>query len=139
MNKIQFLVCNINTGFPTDINEMIFKKVQENAAESIQRMYFLRVRINLDALLIFNKISRWMGASPNEIHHFNKLIAFYSRKIRYSFIQEPGIWIDTIEDVINRCGYYNHFHVNNAYYIINRVKVSNVIFTRTGIEWWENL
>lgn len=139
MNKIKFLVCNINFSFPADINEMIFKKVQENAAESIQRMYYLRVKINLDALLIFNKMSRWMGASPDEIHHFNKIIAFYATRIRYSFIQEPGIWIDTITDVINRCRYFNDFHVNNAYFIINSIKASNSIFTQTGIAWWENL
>ena len=139
MNKIKFLVCNINFSFPADINEMIFKKVQENAAESIQRMYYLRVKINLDALLIFNKMSRWMGASPDEIHHFNKIIAFYATRIRYSFIQEPGIWIDTITDVIHRCRYFNDFHVNNAYFIINSIKASNSIFTQTGIAWWENL
>lgn len=139
MNKIKFLVCNINFSFPADINEMIFKKVQENAAESIQKMYYLRVKINLDALLIFNKMSRWMGASPDEIHHFNKIIAFYATRIRYSFIQEPGIWIDTITDVINRCRYFNDFHVNNAYFIINSIKASNSIFTQTGIAWWENL
>ena len=139
MNKIKFLVCNINFSFPADINEMIFKRVQENAAESIQRMYYLRVKINLDALLIFNKMSRWMGASPDEIHHFNKIIAFYATRIRYSFIQEPGIWIDTITDVINRCRYFNDFHVNNAYFIINSIEASNSIFTQTGIAWWENL
>ena len=139
MNTIKFLVCNISPVFPADINEMIFKKVQENAAKSIQKMYYLRVNINLDAFLIFNRMSRWMGANPDEIHHINKMIAFYATRIRYSFIQEPGIWIDTMCDIINRCRYFNEFHMNNAYFIINNVKISNSIFTQTGIAWWENL
>jgi len=139
MNTIKFLVCNINSVFPADINEMIFKKVQENAAKSIQKMYYLRVKINLDAFLIFNRISRWVGANPDEIHYINKMIAFYATRIRYSFIQEPGIWIDTMCDIINRCRYFNNFHMNNAYFIINNVKISNSIFTQTGIAWWENL
>lgn len=138
MNTIKFLVCNINSEFPADINEMIFKKVQENAAESIQRMYYFRIKINLDAFLIFNRISRGL-VKTDEIHYINKMIAFYATRIRYSFIQEPGIWIDVLCDIINRCRYFDNFHMNNAYYIINNVKISNSIFTQTGIAWWENL
>jgi len=139
MNKIQFLVCNISPVFPADINEMIFKKVQENAAESIQKMYFTRVKINLDAFLIFRKISTGIIPSLAEIHHLNNIIGFYSTRIRYSFIQEPGIWIDTMYNIIDRCRYYNNFHMNNTHFIINNVKISNSIFAQTGIVWWENL
>jgi len=143
MNTFKFLVCNINPAFPADINEMIFKKVQENAAESIQKMYYLRVKINLDAFLIFNRVfppeNYYHLVLPGEIYIINKLISFYGARIRYSFIQEPGIWIDTITDVINRCRHFQNFHINNAYFIINRIKTSNSIFTQTGIAWWENL
>ena len=140
MNNIKFLVCNIHASFPADITEIIFKKVQENAAKSIQKMYYLRVKINLDAFLIFNKMSRVCCLlSRDEIYNINKMITFYATRIRYSFIQEPGIWIDNITDVIDICGYNNHFHINNAYFIINNVKISNSIFKQTGIEWWENL
>lgn len=135
MNNVKFLVCNINDAFPADINEMIFKKVQENAAESIQRMYYLRVKINLDALLIFNNLTK----TPNEIYIINKIIAFYGTRIKYYFIQEPGIWVGIIKDLIYKCAHFNHFHINNANDIINRVMFSNLIFRRTGIEWWENL
>lgn len=138
MNTIKFLVCNINAIFPADINEMIFKKVQENAAESIQRMYYLRIKINLDAFLIFNRMAHWRFPPPNEINYINRNIAFYATRIRYSFVQEPGIWVDTLCDIINRYTYCNDFHVNNVYYIVNNVKISNSIFTRTGIAWWEN-
>lgn len=139
MNTFKFLVCNINPAFPADINEMIFKKVQENAAESIQRMYYLRVKINLDVFLIFNRMAHWRFPPPNEINYINRIIAFYATRIRYSFIQEPGIWIDTLCDIINRYKYYINFHVNNVYYIMNNVKIYNSIFTHTGIAWWENL
>lgn len=139
MNTIKFLVCNISPVFPADINEMIFKKVQENAAESIQKMYFIRVKINLDAFLIFRKISTEIIPSLAEIHHLNNIIEFYSARIRYSFIQEPGIWIDTMCNIIWRCGHFQNFHINNAYFIINSIKTSNSIFTRTWIAWWENL
>lgn len=143
MNTIKFLVCNINSSFPADINEMIFKKVQENAAESIQKMYYLRVKINLDAFLIFNRMfppeNHYHLVLPGELYNINKLISFYGARIRYSFIQEPGIWIDTITDVINRCRHFQNFHINNAYFIINSIKTSNSIFTQTGIAWWENL
>tara|TARA_B110001450_G_C17662660_1_gene497980 strand:+ start:1959 stop:2414 length:456 start_codon:yes stop_codon:yes gene_type:complete len=144
MNKIKFLVCNISTTFPSDINEIIFKKVQENAAESIQRMYYLRVRINLDALLIFNQLSRW-GAPPqsyqthpSEIKPLNKKIAFYSSRIRYSYIQEPGTWIYIMYDICNRCMNYDEFKMHKVYYIIDNIRNSNHIYAQTGIEWWEN-
>jgi hypothetical protein len=139
MNTLKFIVCNINTVLPADINEMIFKKVQENAAESIQRMYFLRVNINLDAFLIFSRISRWGGANPDEIHFINKTIAFYAARIRYSFIQEPGTWIVVLIDIINKCHYFTEFHINNVYFIINNVEKSNWIFKQTGVAWWENI
>ena len=139
MNTFKFLVCNINYDFPADINEMIFKKVQENAAESIQRMYYLRIKINLDAFLIFNRMTQWRFPPPSEINIINRIIAFYATRIRYSFIQEPGIWVDTLCDIINRYKYYIDFHVNNVYFIMNNVKISNSIFTQTGIAWWENL
>ena len=142
MNNVKFLVCNINNAFPADINELIFKKVQQNSAESIQRMYYLRVKINLDAFIIFNRMfpgSGYYNVAPGELHNINKLIAFYGTRIRYSFIQEPGIWIDTLTDVINRCGHFQNFHINNAYFIINSVKTSNYIFRRTFVPYWENL
>lgn len=143
MNTIKFIICNINPDFPADINEMIFKKVQENAAESIQKMYYLRVKINLDAFLIFNRMfppeNYYHLVFPGEIYNINKLISFYGARIRYSFIQEPGIWIDTLMDIINRCRHFQNFHINNAYFIINSIKTSNSIFTQTGIAWWENL
>lgn len=132
MNKIQFLVCNISAKLSADINEMIFKKVQENAAESIQRMYYLRVRINLDAFLIFRRLSY------RNVSTTNKIIEFYARKIRYSFIQEHGTWIDTLYDIIVECGHFPFFHANNVYSIINRIQISNPIYEKTGIEWWEN-
>jgi len=132
MNKIQFLVCNISTKFPADINALIFKQVKENAAESIQRMYYLRVRINLDAFLIFRRLSY------RNVSTTNKIIEFYARKIRYSFIQEHGTWIDTLYDIIVECGHFPFFHANNVYSIINRIQISNPIYEKTGIEWWEN-
>jgi len=132
MNKIQFLVCNISTKFSADINEMIFKKVQENAAESIQRMYYLRVRINLDAFLIFRRLSY------RNVSTTNKLIDFYARKIRYSFIQEHGTWVETLYDILVEYDNFPFFHANNVYSIINRIQISNPIYAKTGIEWWEN-
>lgn len=132
MNKIQFLVCNISAKLSADINEMIFKKVQENAAESIQRMYYLRVRINLDAFLIFRRLSY------RNVSTTNKLIDFYARKIRYSFIQEHGTWVETLYDILVEYDNFPFFHANNVYSIINRIQISNPIYAKTGIEWWEN-
>mgnify|MGYP001170300302 CR=1 FL=1 len=141
MNKIQFLVCNINTAFPSDINELIFKQVQENAAESIQRMYYFRVTVNLDALLVFNRISRRLGYQEffiDEVNSINKIIAFYATRIRYSLIQEPGIWTNTMFDILCIYGSRKEFNSNNIRYITNNVKKSNEIYSQTGIEWWEN-
>lgn len=139
MNQIKFLVCNINYKFPPDINELIFKKVQESSAVSIQRMYYNKVKLNMDAFTYFMSMSRWIGANPDEIHYINKMISFYSKKIKYTYIQEPGIWIDILIDIINRCRYFPEFHINNVYYVINNVERSNWIFKQTGIAWWENI
>ena len=139
MNKIQFLVCNISSKLSADINELIFKNVQESAAESIQRKYYYRVRLNLDAFLFLRKIKQCKYLiTPASVSYINNIIRFYSTRIKYTFIQEPGIWLDMLQDVIDWYRHYISFNINNVYYIINNVKNSNIIYAQTGIDWWEN-
>jgi hypothetical protein len=146
MNKVKFLVCNINTGFPAEINEIIFKKVQENAAKAIQNMYYLRVKINLDCLFILKYDCRvwmrrhfWFHRVKGD--YINNIIMYYLTRVRYKYIQEPGIWIESLNDILS-----NYIHlpgksleVNNIITMINRIRAGNSIWSRTHIDWWQNL
>lgn len=143
MNKIKFLVCNINAGFPAEINEIIFKKVQENAAKAIQNMYYLRVKINLDCLFIIKYIfprdtpfcfPRVKG------EYINKIIMYYLTKVRYKYIQEPGIWIESLNDILYHYRYLScrSLEVNNVITMINKIRAGNSIWSQTRTDWWEH-
>ncbi len=147
MNKIKFLVCNINKSFPTDINEMIFKMVQERAAKVIQNMYYLRIKVNLDffSIITYNFPRDISFSFPRvKSDDINKIIMYYITKIRYKYIQEPGIWIESLNDILYHYSYYSRLpckslEINNILTMLNKIRAGNSIWSQTRIDWWENL
>jgi hypothetical protein len=72
----------------------------------------------------------------------NNVVKNNMYKITYKYIQEPGTWIEKLEDMATLDSWQTVptgiLHVNNIYYILNSVKNNNEIYRNTGIEWWEN-
>ena len=60
------------------------------------------------------------------------------KNIRYTYIQEPGTWIDYLEDIMYNYQQFRYFHINNVNCIMNNIKNANVIYRNTGIEYWNN-
>ena len=133
MNKIKFLVCNINSAFPTDINEMIFKEVQENASKVIQNMYYFRIKINLDFFMMLS----YVLPGISDCNYINLMIRYYTTKINYRYIQEPGTWIARLNNILNN-RYYSGIHVNIIMSMINKIRAGNSMWSQTRIDWWEN-
>jgi len=156
MHSKKFLVYNICRKFPEDINGLIYTMVKNDAAERIQWMYYNRVKLNLDILSYFLRL----GGEVVEPLELKRIIVFFSNKIKYNFINEPAIWIDALNDIY----YPHHVHLSlpireqvPAYssqswadYIhaersansirnslIERIKLSNEVYCRSQIEWWQ--
>ena len=134
MNIKQFLIFKACDVLPTELKYYILKFVQDEAAVCIQRLFTFKIAKNMD---IFTKI---MSIS-NENNHYrwnyvNHYIKYAMNNITYTYIQEPGTWIDYLEYIIHIYGYRVYFNINNIYYIMNSIKNSNEIYRNTGIEYW---
>ena len=127
--------------------------VKNDAVECIQRMYYNRVKLNLDILSYFLRLSG-IAVEPQKL---KRILVFFCNKIKYNFINEPPIWIDALNDIY----YPHHVHLSLpirnssptgtwADYIrneksanemrdstIERIKLSNGVYCRSQIEWWQ--
>lgn len=115
MNIKQFLVAKACHKLPSDICSIIWLYIEINAVDSIKNIYFLKVKRNLDFFLILSKIN-----DNCNFNYVNKIIDFYKNKITFSYIQEQGIWLDYLYDIM----YYKDgdcFYINNVESIINGV------------------
>jgi len=139
MQYKKFLVYNICPKFPEDINDLIYTMVKNDAAKCIQRMYYNRVKLNLDILSYFLSI----GSGVVSPYKFKRILVFFNNKIKYNFIHEPAIWIDAINDIYYpfgvQCRLQPSIDIANDLRasIIERIKISNASYCRTAIEWWE--
>ena len=136
MNIKQFLIFKICDVLPPELKYHILKFVQDEAALCIQRLFTFKIAKNVD---IFTKIMRLSNENNHyHWHYVNHYIKYAMNNITYTYIQEPGTWIDYLEDLIHIYGYHRYFHINNIHYIMNSIKNSNNIYRNTGIEYWNN-
>ncbi len=141
MNIKKFLVCKACDVLPPELKCYIFEIVEDEASYVIQRFYMYKVAKNVD---IFLKIYEICNLNNNYDWIFlNKFIKYAMNNITYSYIQEPGTWIDYLEQIIY--SYFHRgnksspfFHANNVFHIINKIKNGNEMYRNTGIEWWDN-
>ena len=136
MNIKEFLVLKLCNVLPTDLKYYILDIIRQEAARTIQMLYTFKVSKNVD---IFTKI---MIMSNNfnsyQWHYVNIFIEYAMKNITYTYIQEPGTWIDYLEDIMYNYQKFRYFHVNNVNCIMNNIKNANVIYRNTGIEYWNN-
>ena len=136
MNIKEFLVLKLCDFLPTDLKYYILDIIRQEAAKTIQMLYTFKVSKNVD---IFTKI---MIMSNNfnsyQWHYVNIFIEYAMKNITYTYIQEPGTWIDYLEDIMYNYQRFRYFHVNNINCITNNIKNANVIYRNTGIEYWNN-
>ncbi len=142
MNIKQFLVIKACDKLPEDIRYIIWNKVKEAAADSLRNIYILKVNVNVD---IFTKLME-LGNIPHSPpwvllpsilkekteERINNYIKFIENKITYKYIQEPAIWIEYLSLI----SYFYNISVNS---IISKVKNGNIIYSDTGIAYWNNL
>ena len=135
MNIKLFYIIRACDSLPPDLIEKIWKHIRNLAADVIGRMYTFKISRNMD---IFRKLININNQNNNyDYNIINKYIELNMNKITYTYIQEPGTWIDYLENIINNYSHERHFRANNVYCIINNIKNSNMIYTNTRIPWWE--
>lgn len=133
MNIKQFLVIKVCDKLPSDVCSIIWSYIEKDSFDTIRNMYYLKVSRNLDFFLILLKLS---NENNNEYEYVNRVVDYYKDKITYSYIQEPGTWIDYLNNLTYI--YENRFfHLNNVMYMINNVRNCNEIYRNTRITWWE--
>ena len=141
MNIKKFLICKACDVLPLELKCYSFEIVEVEASYVIQRFYMYKVAKNVDIFLKIYEICN-LNNSYDWIF-LNKFIKYAMNNITYSYIQEPGTWIDYLEQIIylyfhrgNKS--FAFFHANNVFHIINKIKNGNEMYRNTGIEWWDN-
>lgn len=132
MNIKQFLIFKACDVLPPELKYYILEFVQNEAATRIQRYYTFKISKNID---IFREIMN-ISSGNNRYSYVNHYIKYAMNNITYTYIQEPGTWIDYLEDLIQIYGDHKYFNIDNIDYIINSIKNSNVMYRNTGIEYW---
>lgn len=138
MNIKQFLLIKACDKLPSDVRDLIWKQVEISAADIIRKIYLLKVSRNVD---IFLKMLNFSNSNNSYYHrHISNYFKYNNNKITYKYIQEPGTWIDHLEDIIQIYRTRDiHFESNQLYAIINKVTDNNEIYQNTGIAYWNNL
>jgi hypothetical protein len=136
MNIKEFLVLKACDVLPTDLKYYILDIIRQEAARTIQMLYTFRVSKNVDIFIKFMYISN--NLNSYQWHYVNIFIEYAVKNITYTYIQEPGTWIDYLEDIRYNYQQFRYFHVNNVNCIMNNIKNANVIYRNTGIEYWNN-
>jgi len=141
MNIKQFLIYKACDVLPPELKCYISEIVQYDASHVIQRFYMYKVTKNVDIFLKLYEICN-LNNSYNWTF-VNKFIKYSMNNITYTYIQEPGTWIDYLEQIIY--SYFHRgnksspfFHANNVFHIINKIKHGNEMYRNTGIERWDN-
>ena len=136
MNIKEFLVLKACDVLPTDLKYYILDIIRQEAARTIQMLYTFRVSKSVDIFIKFMYISN--NLNSYQWHYVNIFIEYAVKNITYTYIQEPGTWIDYLEDIRYNYQQFRYFHVNNVNCIMNNIKNANVIYRNTGIEYWNN-
>jgi len=141
MNIKQFLVIKACDKLPEDIRYIIWNKVKEAAADSLRNIYILKVNINVDIFTKLMEIGNIPQSPVSRLSYIlkekteeriNNYIKFIENKITYKYIQEPAIWIEYLSTI----SYFYNVPVDS---IISKVKNGNIIYSDTGIAYWNNL
>lgn len=132
MNIKQFLIFKACDVLPPELKYYILEFVQNEAATCIQRSYTFKISKNID---IFREIMN-ISSGNNQCSYVNDYLKYAMNNITYTYIQEPGTWIDYLEDLILIYGDNEYFNIDIIDYILNSIKNSNVMYKNTGIEYW---
>lgn len=155
MNIKQFLVLKICSNLPYDITDIIWKKIQDDAADSIRKMYELKVKRNIDIFLylisyesdlyyIGNNDELFRYEITTALHNYfkvdkiNKFMEYTYKNLSYKYIQETSTWIHALNNI-------KRVYVNNLWFeqetvdnIIEKIRDNNPIYQNTGIAWWDH-
>ena len=142
MNIKQFLLFKACDVLPSELKYYIYDIVKYDAVSSIQNIYILKVKKNVD---IFMKLMDFCNDfsytySPiycDYVEHF--LLHYAVNNITYKYIQEPATWINYLDNIINMYFWDKPNHeVNVIYYMWNGIMNSSEIYNNTRITYWNN-
>lgn len=139
MNVKTFLILKVCDILPTELKYCILKLIKNEAVVRIQKLYTFKIAKNID---IFKKImSIANDKNSYSVQWIDKYINYSKNNITYTYIQEPGPWIEYLEYI----AYILHrntmcFHTwNNIHFMMNGIKNSNIRYIKTGVEYWNYL
>jgi hypothetical protein len=155
MNIKQFLVLNICSNLPCDITDIIWKEIQDDAADTIRKMYEFKIKKNIDIFLYlvrYNTDAYYLGDN-NELFRYemvnalnnyfkvdkiNRFMEYAYRNLSYNYIEEHGTWIQILNSI-------RRVYVNNLWFdadaldkIVDKIRNNNPNYQITGISWWEH-
>lgn len=151
MNIKQFLLFKACDVLPSELKYYIYDIVKYDAVCSIQNIYMLKVKKNVDIfmkLMYFyerlSQVSIWRRRLPTRPKRYSKyvhdFILYYAAKnITYKYIQEPATWIYYLDNIINI--YFwdkTNNEINVVYHMMNKIRDSSEIYNNTRVIWWDN-
>jgi len=133
MNIKQFLVIKICNNFPSDVCSIIWSHVKTLSADEIKKLFYLKVSVNLDFFLILLKLSNG-NKKVYDYNHVNKIIKLYKNKIAFRYIQEPGSWVEYLQDIKHTYAEYKNFNTEDVNELIMKVCINNENFI-SNVYW----
>jgi hypothetical protein len=136
MNIKTFYIIKAFDILPSDLKYYIYQIIKNEAALCIQKLYTFKIAKNIDIFKKIMSISNYENSYSLE--WVDKYIKYSKNNITYTYIQEPGTWIEHLGYIANSM-YRNSrcFQTRkNIRYMMNGIKNSNKIYIKTGIEYW---
>ena len=124
MNIKQFLVIKVCNKLPSDVCSIIWSYVKTLSADEIRKLFYLKVSINMDFFLILLKLSNG-NKKVYDYNHVNKIIKLYKNKIAFRYIQEPGSWVEYLQDIKHTYAEYKNFNTEDVNKLIMKVCINN--------------
>lgn len=136
MNIKTFLIIKACDVLPSDLKYYIHQLIKNEAARCIQKLYTFKIAKNIDIFKNIMSISNYENSYSLE--WIDKYINYSKNNITYTYIQEPGTWIEYLEHIANSIHRNTMcFHTwNNIHFMMNGIKNSNRIYIKTGVEYW---
>ena len=150
MNIKQFLLFKACDVLPSELKYYIYDIVKYDAVCSIQNLYTLKVKKNVDIFMklmyFYEMLSQgiiwrrgwWM--KRRYLTHVHDFILYYAAKnVTYKYIQEPATWIYYLDNIINI--YFwdkTNNEINAVYNMMNKIRNSSEIYNNTRITYWDN-
>jgi len=150
MNIKQFLLFKACDVLPSELKYYIYDIVKYDAVCSIQNIYMLKVKKNVDIFMkliyFYERLSQgiiwrrgWLFPRRYLTHVHDFILHYAAKNVTYKYIQEPATWIYYLDNIINI--YFwdkTNNEINAVYHMMNKIRDSSEIYNNTRITYWDN-